>query len=354
MPNSKTNPTPYLIVGQGLAGTLVSYQLWKRGIAHKVLDDSHKTSATKAAAGIINPVTGRRYVKSWMIDALIPKAKEIYKALEQLLGIELIKQSPLIRTWSDQKQEDRWYEATSREGYQNYIEEAKPDNVYYEGLTEKPYGYGVINESMQIKVGLLITAYRSFLIENGMLLNAHFDYDQLDYDGELSLGEREVYSRVVFCEGYKAIHNPLFSHLPFQPAKGEAFIAKLSQPLPPYMIRDKIFIAPQTTHTFWTGGGYMWDDLTDVPTDNFKVEWTKKLKELLLPDFEILEHKAGIRPSVKGRRPLIGQHENYEKVYLFNGLGTKGTSLGPYWSEIFIDNIEKGIDLPDEVRLDRF
>ncbi len=332
----------------------MSYQLWKRGITHKVLDNSHKTAATKAAAGIINPVTGRRYVKSWMIDTLIPKAKQIYKELEQLLSIDLIKESPLIRTWSDQRQEERWYEATSREGYQNYIQQPAPDNNYYKGFTDKPYGFGIINEAMQVNVALLISHYRSFLIENEMLVSSEFVHSRLNYDEVLSLGEGDVYSRVVFCEGYKAIDNPLFGHLPFQPAKGEAFTVKSSVALPPYMIRDKIFISPESDYAFWSGGGYIWDDLTNEPTEKFRIEWEEKLKELLLNDFEILEHKAGIRPSVKGRRPLIGQHEKYPSAFLFNGLGTKGTSLGPYWSEVFIDNVEKGLDMPEEVNLNRF
>ena len=67
-----------LIVGQGIAGTVLSYKLSQRNISHKVLDNNHQSAATHAAAGLINPITGRNYVKSWMIDDLLPEACLLY------------------------------------------------------------------------------------------------------------------------------------------------------------------------------------------------------------------------------------------------------------------------------------
>ena len=87
----------FLIVGQGLAGSIVSQKLFARNIAHTVVDDNHKSAATKAAAGIINPITGRRYVKSWMIDKLLPVAKSTYKDFEKLLSYNFLSEQNILR-----------------------------------------------------------------------------------------------------------------------------------------------------------------------------------------------------------------------------------------------------------------
>jgi glycine/D-amino acid oxidase-like deaminating enzyme len=62
--------TEFLIVGQGISGTWLSYYLQKANRSFIVIDNEQPNSASRVAAGIINPVTGRRIVKTWMIDEL--------------------------------------------------------------------------------------------------------------------------------------------------------------------------------------------------------------------------------------------------------------------------------------------
>ncbi len=344
---------PILIIGQGLAGTIVSYELLKRQIPHKVLDNNHKTAATKAAAGIINPITGRRYVKSWMIDELLPAAKQTYAELEQLLDLKLVSQANILRALEDLPQENRWHEATSRPGYDDYVEAEVDMGNYTELVTVRP-SYGEIRGALQVAVPLLIGAYRKLLTEKEMLVTKEFDYSTFSPGSEYFEIEGEVFSQLIFCDGFRSTMNPLFKDLPFQPAKGESFQVELNAQLPAKLLRDKIFIAPQSDRTFWTGGGYEWESLSTSPTSTFKDKWTEKLEELLVVDYKINQHLAGIRPSVKGRRPLIGRHQSYSNIYLFNGLGTKGTSLAPYWAKEFVELLLKGKPISTEVDLNRF
>lgn len=341
----------YLIVGQGLAGTVLSFALLQRNIPHKVLDNDHKTAATLAAAGIINPITGRRYVKSWMIDELLPQAISTYTALGSVLGKELIKKSTIIRTFDNQSQANHWNESTSRPGYGPYV--AEGENSYL-GITQKPYGYGIIQQAYQVDVAEMIQVYREYLISKELLVIADFKADQLDYGAERNEISGSTFEHVIFCEGYKVIDNPFFNALPFQPARGECLVVETEEVLPEAMLRDTIFIAPRDKHSFWTGGGYKWDDFEKGPTAAFLEEWKQKLSSVWTANFKITDHRCGVRPSVKGRRPLIGRHQNYPRLLLFNGLGTKGTSLAPYWAEHFIDYLEKGNELSSEVDLKRF
>jgi 2-polyprenyl-6-methoxyphenol hydroxylase-like FAD-dependent oxidoreductase len=68
-----------IIVGQGLTGTWLSWWLNKAGLSFKIIDQTNKDSSSMRAAGLINPVTGRRLVNTWMIDELMPFALNAYK-----------------------------------------------------------------------------------------------------------------------------------------------------------------------------------------------------------------------------------------------------------------------------------
>lgn len=343
----------YLIIGQGLVGTVLSYHLLQKKINHKVMDDGHRSAATLAAAGIINPITGRRYVKSWMIDDLLPAAETTYKGFEKLLGINLVTKRNILRSLDDMAQENRWHEATSRPGYDGYVV-PEPELGGYKELVDNKMSYGEITQAMQVDVGQLITHYSSFLKSRDLLIEKFFVIKDIDFHSEAITVDGEMYDKIIFCTGYKAASDSLFGNLPFQPAKGESFHVEIKEQLPDKLLRDKMFIAPITDYTFWTGGGYAWDTDNDEPTSEGRESWQEKISNLLRVDFEIVAHRAGVRPSVKGRRPLLGQHPEFDNVYLFNGMGTKGTSLAPYCAIQMINYLEEGIDLPEEIDLARF
>jgi len=342
----------YLIIGQGLAGTILSHELDNRDIAYKVVDNGHKTAATKAAAGIINPVTGRRYVKSWMIDDLLPVSKSIYAELERKLDSTLVKSVSILRALSTNHEENSWHEATSRPGYAPYILDS--DLGLYNDIVYKRQAYGEIAQGMQVQVSHMIKLYGQYLKSSDKLIIEDFDSIAYNYDAETYSYKGDNYEALIFCDGYRSIYHPLFKDLPFQPAKGEAFTVRIEKDLPAKLLRDKIFIAPQNNHEFWTGGGYTKGDYTVTPTEDFRKEWTADLEDLVKVPYTITDHRAGVRPSVRGRKPLIGQHHKYPRVYLFNGLGTKGTSLAPYWAKRFVELLIDRKPISAEVDLNRF
>lgn len=341
-----------LIIGQGLAGTMLSFELTQRNITHKVIDNNHESAATLAAAGIINPITGRRYVKSWMIDDLLPVAKNTYRSLETLLGVTLMTSHNILRSFDSIAEENRWMESTSRPGYEDYV--VTPNLAGYAPLLRRPKSYGEITQALKVDVSLLIKTYRKYLIERNQLIIGQIDFDSIRGQSDYIL-DNETFSKLIDCTGFKSAKDSPFSYLPFQPAKGESLEVRIEEVLPTdKLLRDKIFIAPNDSNTFWTGGGYEWDAEDSSPTLEFAQLWKQKLEDLLSVPYEVRSHLAGIRPSVKGRRPLLGQHPLHKILFLFNGLGTKGTSLAPYWSKKMVDFLIKHEALSSEVDLSRF
>jgi glycine oxidase len=92
-------PAPIAIVGQGLAGTLLAWELERNGAEFEIYDRGAAGRASAVAAGMINPITGQRLVKSWRVEELLPLARECYRALEVELGVTLWQEMRVRRLW---------------------------------------------------------------------------------------------------------------------------------------------------------------------------------------------------------------------------------------------------------------
>ncbi len=342
-----------LIVGQGIAGTVLSFKMWLQGIPHIIIDNNHRFASTHAAAGIINPITGRRYVKSWMIDQLLIEAKSTYTEFSKSLNRSFFKETTIIRSLHNIKEENLWHSAIRQTGYEKYTD-THIGHFPFEHLVNPPMSYGCIKNALLVDVSALIEKYASWAIDQSILIKQEFDYQNIEFHKEGLVYEEGIYNHIVFADGNKATDNPYFKDLPFQLAKGESFIIKIDAEAPDCILRDNIFLVPLGDGFYWTGGGYAWNFDDHLPTTAWKEEWIQKLNTLLKVDYEILEHKAGIRPSVKGRRPLIGRSDIDPRLILFNGMGTKGTSLVPYWATHLINHINGNHEIDESVNIKRF
>jgi len=70
--------------------------------------------------------------------------------------------------------------------------------------------------------------------------------------------------------------------------------------------------------------------------------------------FDVVDHWAGIRPASSDRRPLIGVHPKHKSVMIFNGMGSKGVMLAPYFARQLIKFMEEGEKLDATVDINRF
>src|ERR1700722_11248029 len=132
--------TDVLIVGQGISGTFLSLELERAGISHLVIDERRPFSASRAAAGLINPVTGRRIVTTWMIDELLPFAVEVYGRLEGVLGHSFLQAATVT---------DFFPTAQMLLAFLQRLEEGGPylrlpaDDHAWDGVFYSDLGYGV-------------------------------------------------------------------------------------------------------------------------------------------------------------------------------------------------------------------
>lgn len=343
----------YLIVGQGIAGTLMAYLLQKAGKQIHVLDNDSPRSSSKHAAGIINPVTGRRFVKSWRIEDLLPFAHAMYRQIEKEFDIEVFHQIPLIRTLYDQKDRNNWMLRITDPAYEKYMS-GEADLGTYTDRLHPDFSYGQTLHTARLDIPAFIAHFRQYWQKRGEYAIAQLTMEALEIqDDKVIWGNIEA-KQVIFCEGSWGKQNPYFNYLPFRGAKGEIMEVAIPGANFDRIIKRKVFIVPLQNGNYWIGTtNTNWFD-HEEPTAEGLAELEEKLKAFLKMDFEIIGHHAAIRPTVKHRRPFLGHHPEQNRLVIFNGLGTKGASLGPFWAAHLVDHLLEGTDLDPEVDIRRY
>lgn len=343
----------YIIVGQGLAGSILAYQLIQKGKSVQIIDETQGETASKKASGLINPITGRRFVKSWKIDELLPVAVQFYNSIEKTFQIQLVNQTKVHRIIQNLEQQNDWASKTEDERYSQYLKQKQI--VYHnQKYIQNPLGCLIIEDVVIINTPLLVDTLNAFFIQKKCLLKEKFDYEALIKENDDLIYKNIKAKKVVFCEGYGVKDNPWFKDLPFLFSKGEALWFNSIDLSEDFILGASTNISPMGNKTFLVGATYAWNDLSLEITKAKRIELEEKLLGMINCTYNIVEHKAGVRPTVKDRRPLIGAHEEYSNLFIFNGMGTKGLSLAPFFALELIAHMESNLTLNEEVKLSRF
>lgn len=358
----------FIIVGQGLAGSVLAYSLLKKGQKVVVIDrytEGGKMSSSQIAAGIINPITGMRFVKTWRIDEFIVSARTLYLEMETALGVKLWHERSIFRAIRTIEEENNWLLRSSYPDYQPYCGEIPP-SVFNTKI--KPfYSLAEVRNAAQVNLPLLVEECRSFLEKQESFLADDFDTDELHISSDSVTYKGITASKIIFCEGAQGKNNPYFKYLPFNPDKGELLLVRIPNLDVSQIFKNKMAIVPLhdtdrisriareggQKDLYWVGATNTWAFDNDLPSESYKLQIINELKELVLIPFEVIDHRAAIRPTVKDRRPFVGSHSEYPNLAIFNGFGTKGTSLVPFWANHFIDFLLNGTPLDKEVDIIR-
>lgn len=343
----------YLIVGQGLAGTALAWHLIEAGKRILIVSDSSRPAASLVAAGIYNPLTGRKLVKTWMADQLFPYAADFYRTLERELAARLAYPMPIYRPYRSAEERARYLAYASEAEISDYIEQGADGQIDKYGL-RAPFGGLSVKGSGWVDLIGIIERSREQFIKNSQYLEGDFhDRKLIISNDSISWGNIKA-EKIIFCQGVDARENSLFGWLPFNPVKGQILDVTFERYCADEIVNQGIFILPMSDgHTYRVGATYSWHDLDWEITDDGRAYLEDRLKPLVPGEYGIVRQRAGLRPSSNDRRPLIGLHPVHRRVGLFNGLGTKGVTLAPYFAREFVQYLENGKELKSEVNIER-
>ena len=341
----------YLIVGSGLAGISFAEQALRNQKAIFVID-SNLQNSSKIAGGLYNPVILKRFSKIKDAQSQLHLMNEFYQIIESKLNIRFDFKVPILRKFFSIEEQNNWFIASDKEGLSPFLS-TNLIKKKYKGI-DSPYDYGEVLETGYVDVALLLEKYKAYLIKNELFSDEVFDYTLLESHSNFVQYKDVKAKNIIFAEGFGMHSNPYFNHLPLDGTKGELFIIKAPELNLDVIVNTSVFILPLGNDLFKVGATYNWVDKTSTPTEEGKQELIDRIKEILTCDFEVIQHLAGVRPTVKDRKPLIGRHSMHSQLYLLNGLGTRGVLLAPAMARALFEYIEYGIPLDSSIDIKRF
>jgi glycine/D-amino acid oxidase-like deaminating enzyme len=341
----------YLIVGLGLAGISFCEVLERNNSSFMVVSDESQT-ASLVAGGLYNPVNLKRFTLAWNAKDQLERALPFYKGLERKLGVVLDQKVPVYRRFASIAEQNLWFEALDGPQLRPFLSPKIHQNT--NPYLHAPFGYGEVLQTGRIATGNLLFKYKEYLLARNLLQEDTFLFDRLHFtEDDVQYGSIKA-KRLVFTMGYGQEHNPYFKYLPLTGTKGELLTIKAPALKEENVIKSSVFLIPLGEDLYRVGATYKWKDKTNLPTEEAKEELLAKLDTFLKCGYEVVDHLAGIRPTVTDRRPLVGRHPERADLYVLNGLGSRGVLIAPTVSEQLYAHIEHGIPLDPEMDIARF
>ncbi|MDT7832477.1 FAD-binding oxidoreductase [Flavobacteriaceae bacterium S356] len=341
----------YIIVGLGLAGIAFAEQLSKNGKTFIVYEDDSQTSSL-VAGGVYNPVILKRFTPVWNAEAQLQLALPFYKSLEEKLHVQIDRKFKTKKAFKSIEDQNNWFAASDKPGLSQYMN-AKISKGTIPGIVGS-FGFGEVLETGRIDTHTLVTAYRKYLEEADQIRYQRFQYDKIsNTDDGVEYGDAIAY-HIVFTEGYGIVHNPYFNYLPLNEAKGELITIHAPELKIDFLLKSTLFVLPLGDDHYKVGATFNWKDKTGVPSEEGKIELIEKLKNVITVPYTIIDQTAGIRPTVKDRRPMIGIHPKNARIAVLNGLGTRGVMIAPTVAANLYAHIEHKQPLDLEIDIKRF
>lgn len=340
----------YLIVGSGLAGISFSEVALQNGKSILVLDNDSQNSS-KIAGGLYNPVVLKRFSEVWKAKEQLDVMADFYPAIEKKINCKVDFKSPILRKFFSVEEQNNWFAASDKIALAPFLSSQIISKKY--PSIDSPFGYGEVLQTGYVDTALLLNKYREYLKKINLFQGESFDYEALQFEANAIRYKDVQVKHIVFAEGFGMHANPYFQDLPLDGTKGELFIIKAPELDLDVIVNTSVFILPLGNDLFKVGATYNWKDKTDLPTEEGKAELVDRIKEIINCDFEIISHFAGVRPTVKDRRPLVGTHHEHLNIHILNGLGTRGVMLGPAMAKALFDYIEFQIPLDPVIDIKR-
>ena len=342
-----------IIIGQGIAGSLLAYELIKAGRNVMVVDNGYKTSASKIAAGMWNPILFKKLKKSWRADDLLPALHRAYTELEELLDKKFMYDREIVRLFPSNDAANDFHLAAGDERYSDYLEEKTQPEVEAEANDE--FGYGTIKGGY-IEMPVFLPAFREYLESQDSFLEVEFNESDLEITDSGVIWNGYEAQKIIYANGYKTTESKFWSYLPITRTHGNMLHVKAEDLNLKGVFNNGQWLLNLEDGSYKMGATFEWDLLEPTPSEEGKQKLITKLESGLKekPELELIKHQAGIRPTSADHRPIMGFHADHPEIGIFNGMGTKGIMLAPYFAKQLTSLITAQAPIEDVVNVNRF
>lgn len=343
----------YLIIGQGIAGSVLALTLHNQGRKVVVMSKDHLSSSSAVAAGVYNPFNFRRSIPTWEARTACAMAQSFYSSAEGLLNAKFHAAKKIIRVFGDAEEKHRWN--TYLHGMDPVFASEEVITPDLEKAVHTPFGYGILNGGGVVNTGAFLYAVREFFLSQHQYCDEVFHADLLQIsDGTVTYDNRIHARQVVFCEGHLATGNSLFSHVPVAPSKGEVLHVEIPGLQLTDVLNGPVYLAPLGHDLYVCGATFNPGVADEIITDKAREELSAKLSSMIRLPFRVVSQFAGVRPAGRDRKPVIGRSVIRPELAIFNGMGSKGVLMSPWLAQQLVNHLENGTELQKEISAQRF
>ncbi|MCH8541110.1 MAG: FAD-binding oxidoreductase [Opitutales bacterium] len=330
-----------IIVGNGIAGCLLAWAFYQKGEPFTLIGKPVETSSSAVAAGVLNPVTGKRMAKGWMIETFLTTAMLRYRELEEAWDETFFYQLPIQRFCLSSKEVETHRKRREDPEYRDFLGPLRAPGTLAPEFRDD-FGSFPIEPVGYVELPAFLEAASRFFARYDSREEGVFHYEDLHVSKKEIRYRGENIKRVIFCEGHEVRRNPYFSWLPFRPVRGEILTLRIpGLALPKAIYHHRKWILPLPDGSFRVGSTYDRGWQSTNPTEAGKEALLKGVEAMFHPDFtpELLHHRAGVRPCSQDTRPYLGQHPEYPGLFVLNGMSSKGAVYGPWAADHLADYI---------------
>ncbi|PQJ80545.1 NAD(P)/FAD-dependent oxidoreductase [Polaribacter porphyrae] len=341
----------YIIVGLGLAGLAFVEELINANKTFLVFEDDSQTSSL-VAGGVYNPVILKRFTPVWNAKQQLEIAMPFYESLERKFDLKFDQKFIIKKVFKSIEDQNNWFEASDKPLLKDYID-PKIESIKREGILAD-FGFGNVNEAGRIDTKKLVKTYRTFLKKEDKIKFEKFEHQKIKFNENQLVYKDITTNRIIFCEGFGMTKNLFFNYLPLNEVKGELITIHAPNLNINFLLKSTLFVLPLGNDNYKIGATFNWKDKTSNISEEGKEELVEKLKKVIDVDYKIIDQNAGVRPTVRDRRPLVGKHPAYPNLAILNGLGTRGVMIAPALANQLFQHLENGEELDKVSDIKRF
>lgn len=332
-----------VIIGRGLAGATLSFQLYAKGIKHRIIDKPSLSSSSKVAAGLINPIVLKRLKMVQGAEDFTKQTSCFYKNLENLTKSKFYHETSVHHIFANAGEINLWEEkkdiAFHSQFLKGFSKNTNPNII-------APHGLGIMDGVAWLDTQNFLRAHKAFCNTKDIII----DNQRFSKNDIYSLSE--IGHPIILCNGHLLKDWGIFPAAPFAPTRGEVMTIE-SHSLPEdCILHSSIFSIPLGNNQFKVGATYHWDKLNDNPTRDGLERLKTDLEKIYSGEYKVINHQAGVRPNTKDRKPILGTLG--DNVMVFNGMGSRAALMAPHLSQIFLDYLTAAKPLPEEYDIKRF
>jgi glycine oxidase len=333
-----------IIVGHGLAGSVLAEKAAVRGLAVLVFDAPKEGQASRAAAGVVNPIVLRRLVPSWRVHTMVPLAEAYYANAAAALWHP----TELVKLFSNAASAQQWQRAENDPDASPFLVRKTCEDVETSPIPS-PHGYGCVEHCAWLDVNAWLEERRAALREQERLIEREVNTGDIILSSDHVEVHGEAAARVILCEGpFMTVVNGLV------PVAGDVLTVRIPGLQLKRLVHGGVFLLPLGNDLFRVGSTFAWDDPFSGPRASARDHLLKELRGMLPLPLELVEHRWGVRPAARDRRPILGPVMANSRISVLNGLGARGVLLAPWCADHLLDHLFNSCSLDPEVNALRF